>query len=299
VTDMALKYIFYPGCFIPAMLPHVEYSIRYVLNKLNVELQEIPDLSCCPPKITSVGDFKAWLTISARNLALASKHGLDLLTPCNGCFESYFEAKHFIEHRPDLAKDPLDILKKLGLPTKIESNVKHFVEVVYKDVGLNRLSEEIVKPLKGLRVAVHYGCHLFVTSPGGDTWEKPRMMDEILRTLGAEIVRDGLERICCGFVMSTIDDTKAVLERSEIRLRSVKSLDVDCLVTPCPQCLIRFEYSQIKLRSLKNVRYDLPVVHLAELIAIAFGLDPLKMKFDRLHRSPVKPVFEKLVKEGG
>jgi len=296
---MALKYIFYPGCFIPAMLPHVEYSIRYVLNKLNVELQEIHDLSCCPPKITSVGDFKGWLTISARNLALASKYGLDILTPCNGCFESYFEAKHFIEHRPDLAKDSLDVLKKLGLPTKIESNVKHFVEVVYKDVGPDKLSEKIVKPLKGLRVAVHYGCHLFVTTPGGDVWEKPRMMDEILRTLGAEIVRDGLERICCGFVISTIDDTKAVLERSEIRLRSVKSLDVDCLVTPCPQCLIRLEYSQIKLRSLKKIRYDLPVVHLAELMAIAFGLDPLKMKFDSLHKSPVKPVFEKLVKGGG
>ena len=295
---MALKYIFYPGCFIPAMLPHIEHSIRYVLSKLNVELQELPELSCCPPKITSVGDFKAWLTISARNLAIATKYGLDLLTPCNGCFESFFEAKHFIKHRPDLARDTLDILKKLGLPTKIESNVKHFVEVIHRDVGLNKVSENIVKSLSGLKVAVHYGCHLFVTKPGGDVWEKPRMMDEILRTLGVEIVRDGLERICCGFVLSTINDEKAILERSEVRLKSVKSLDVDCLVTPCPQCLIRFEYSQIKLRSMKKIRYDIPVLHLAELLAIAFGLDPLKMRFDRLHRSPVKPVFEKLVKGG-
>ena len=295
---MSLKYIFYQGCFVASMLPHVEYSIRYVLDKLNVEVVELPELSCCPPKITSIGDFKTWLTVSARNLAIATKYGLDFLTPCNGCFESFFEAKHFIEHRPDLAKDSLEVLKKLGLTTKIESNVKHFVEVLYSDVGLDEISKNIVRPLKGLKVAVHYGCHLFVTKPGGDVWEKPRMMDEILRTLGAEIVRDGLERICCGFVISTINDEEAILKRSEVRLKSVKSLGVDCLVTPCPQCLIRFEYSQIKLRSLKKVRYDIPIIHLAELLAIAFGLDPLKMRFDRLHKSPTKKVFENLVKGG-
>jgi len=296
---VSLKYIFFPGCFIPAMLPHVEYCIRYVLKTLNVEIQETPELSCCPPKITSIGDFREWLTISARNLAIADKYGLNILTPCNGCFESFFEAKHFLEHRVDLSRDTIDILKKLGLSHEIKTTVKHFVEVLYEDVGLDKIAEKIVKPLNGLKVAVHYGCHLFVTEPGGDVWKKPKMMDEILRTLGVEIVRDGLERICCGFVLSTINDEKAVLERAEVRIKSVKSLDVDCLVTPCPQCHIRLEYSQIKLRSIKNVRYDLPVLHLAELVAIAFGLDPLKMRFDRLHRSPVKPVFEKLLREGG
>lgn len=289
---MMLKYIFYPGCYISTMLPHVEAAIRFILKKFNVETIELEDLSCCPPKINSIADELFWLTVAVRNLAIAESKGLDILTPCNGCFESFFEARMMYMEGKDLREKVSNILSKLGYKFEGKTKPKHLIEVLYEDVGLEKIKENIVKSLNGLRVAVHYGCHLFVVEHGEDVWKKPKMTDELIKITGAELVKDELERLCCGFVPSTVDDVFSLTYRTEVRLKSVKELGVDALVTPCPQCLMRLEFGQVRLRA--KARYDVPIIHLAELLALALGLDPKKFGFTVYHKSPTKLILQKI-----
>lgn len=288
-----VKYVFYPGCFIPTMLPHVEAAIRFLLNKFNIETVELKAFSCCPPKINSVADEALWLTIAARNLAIAERQGLDMLTPCNGCLESLFEARVMLKERPLLREKIMRTLSKLGYSYEGKTKPKHLVEALYEDVGVNEIKKNVVKELSNLRVAVHYGCHIFADEPGADVWRRPRMVDELVKATGAELVRDGLERLCCGYVPSTIDDEYALIHRTEVRLKSVKETGADCIVTPCPQCLIRLEFGQVRLRT-KGAKYNLPVIHLAELLALALGLDPKKFGFIRLHKVPTRDIIQKL-----
>lgn len=286
------KYIFYPGCYISTMLPHVEVAIRFLLKKFNIETVELEELSCCPPKISGIADELFWLTTAIRNLAIAEKQGLDILTPCNGCFESFFEAKLMYEERENIRTKISTILSGLGYKYEGKAKPKHLVEVLYEDVGLNKIGENVVKPLNNLKVAVHYGCHLFVTEPGEDVWKKPKITDELIRVTGAKLVKDGLERLCCGFVPSTVDEPYSLTHRTEVRLKSVKELGIDAIVTPCPQCLIRLEFGQIRLRA--KAKYDIPIIHVAELLALALGLDPKKFGFITYHKSPTRIITQKI-----
>src|SRR4030042_3330698 len=79
-----LKYLLFLGCVIPYRIPSYEVSARKVLERLGVELVEMPDFNCCGLPIDSV-DHDAMMVLAARNLCLAEQQGLDILTLCPGC----------------------------------------------------------------------------------------------------------------------------------------------------------------------------------------------------------------------
>ena len=151
------KYAFFLGCIAPLRYPGIEKSTRKVAEALGIELVDLNDASCCPaPGVIRSFDKKTWIAAAARNLALAEKEGLEIVTICNGCYGSLFDAAHELAEDADLLKEVNEILAEIGLEYKGTTKVRHFAEVLYNDVGVENIKAKITKPLE-YEVAAFYG----------------------------------------------------------------------------------------------------------------------------------------------
>lgn len=286
------RYSLFLGCQIPLRFASVEIAARKLFQKLDVELVDLKGYSCCPdPVVSRTMDRKMWLTLSTRNLSLAEEVGLDLVTLCVGCYETLAEANAILKHEPETKKEIDETLSSFGRKYEGKVKIRHFVEVLFEDLGISKIKEEVKKPLK-LRAALHYGCHLFRSEEGEDMWRKSEMMRELVRATGAEVVDYGIERLCCGFPSMHADEEFSLKSRLLPKLREIDRAKADCVVVVCPACTIQFETGQVLLRRY-GFKYNLPCIYLSELLALAFGIPSTELSLD-FHRSPVLQLAQRL-----
>jgi len=286
------RYALFLGCQIPMRIPSVEMAARGVFEKLGLEMSDLKGYSCCPePVISRLLDEKAWLTVSARNITLAEELGLDLATLCNGCYETLLEANVILKRDKKMREHVNGILRRYGREYRGAVNVKHIVEVLYEDVGLEKIKEHVAKPLR-IRVALHYGCHLYREPNGGDIMRKPDMMRRLAEATGATVVNYGLERLCCGYPSMQVDEEFSLNQRLLPKLRRIKDAGADAVILTCPACNIQFETGQALLRA-RGIRFDIPCLNLMELLALSFGV-PYENLHLEVHRSPVLQFAKRL-----
>jgi len=286
------RYTLFLGCQIPLRIASVEIAARKLFQKLDVELVDLKGYSCCPdPVVSRTMDRKMWLTLSARNLSLAEEIGLDLVPLCVGCYETLAEANAILKHEPETKKEIDETLSRFGRKYEGTVKVRHFIEALSEDLGIDRIKEEVKKPLK-LRVALHYGCHLLRSEEGEDVWRKSKMMKELVQVTGAEVVDYGIERLCCGFPSMHADEEFSLKSRLLPKLREINKAKADCVVVVCPACTIQFETGQVLLRRY-GFKYKLPCIYLSELLALAFGIPYKELSLD-FHRSPVMQLAQRL-----
>jgi len=280
-----VRYASFLGCQIPMRIPSIEIASKKVFEKIGLEAVDLLGYSCCPePVISRLLDKTAWLAVSARNLALAEELGLDLMTLCNGCYETLVETNEVLKHEPEELHKINEVLKRYGKEYAGKVKVKHAVEVLYEDIGVDKIKQHVVKPQR-IRVALHYGCHMYREPEGGDINRKPNMMKELTRVTGVEIVDYGIERLCCGYPSMQADEEFSLKQRLLLKLRRIKEAGVDAVVLSCPACQIQFEIGQIMLKQY-GVQYRIPCINLMELMAISFGV-PSKDLHLEFHKSPV------------
>ncbi|MEM1507965.1 MAG: heterodisulfide reductase-related iron-sulfur binding cluster [Candidatus Bathyarchaeia archaeon] len=287
-----VRYAFFLGCQIPMRLPNIEIATRKVFERVGLEAVELLGYSCCPePVISRLLDETAALAISARNLTMAEDLGLNMMTLCNGCYETLAEANEILKHDPAIREKINGFLKHYGREFKGNIEVKHVIEVLYEDIGLDKIRSNVVKPQR-MRVALHYGCHLYREYKSPDIMRKPNMMKEIAAQIGAEIVDYGLERLCCGYPSMQADEEFSLKNRLLLKLSRIRGSGADAVVTACPACMIQFEIGQIMLRSY-GIHYNMPCINLMELLALSFGVPYQELRLD-LHRSPVLQLIQKM-----
>lgn len=287
-----VRYASFLGCQIPMRIPSIEIASRKVFEKIGLEAVDLLGYSCCPePVISRLLDKTAWLAVSARNLALAEELGLDLMTLCNGCYETLVETNEVLKHEPEEMHKINEVLKRYGKEYAGKVKVKHAVEVLYEDIGVDKIKQHIIKPQR-IRVALHYGCHMYREPEGGDINRKPNMMKELTRVTGVEIVDYGIERLCCGYPSMQADEEFSLKQRLLLKLRRIKETGADAVVLSCPACQIQFEIGQIMLKQY-GVQYRLPCINLMELMAISFGV-PSKDLHLEFHKSPVLQLAQKM-----
>ena len=177
-----MRYALYLGCTIQSEQYGYEASVRETLPRLGIELEDMEGASCCGfPALNSVSKL-GWHYLSARNLAIAENMGLDVLPLCNGCHLSFVETKHFLEKDPELKGIINMNLEKEGLNYKGDTRVVHLLEVLHDEVGTKKISENVVKPLSGIRLASHPGCHAIRPSDlqRVDDAENPKKLDDLI-----------------------------------------------------------------------------------------------------------------------
>jgi len=287
-----LKFAYFLGCTIPARANAYDAAARQVAKKLDIELVPIEGASCCPPVSIRSLNFKSWITIAARNIALIEKMGLDMVTLCNGCYETLKDANHILRTNKEVKEEVNRILGEVGLEVKANREIKQFTEVLYSDYAKMKLKENMVRELKGLKVAVHYGCHLLRPSKilQFDNSEAPRKIDELVEMIGAESIEWDEKLKCCGAPVLAVNE-KLAMKLTREKLLSAKAAGANCLVTPCPFCGIQFDLFQLKIERTYKEIIELPLLFLPQLLGLSLGIDTEVLGFD-LHRVPLDEIEE-------
>ncbi|HUX98890.1 MAG TPA: CoB--CoM heterodisulfide reductase iron-sulfur subunit B family protein [Candidatus Deferrimicrobium sp.] len=287
-----MKFAYFLGCTIPARANSYDASAQQVAAKLDIEIVPIEGASCCPPVSIRSLDFKSWITLAARNLVLIEKMGLDVVTLCNGCYETLKDANHILKTNENIRNEVNEILEKLGMRVYGVREVKQFTEVLCSDYAKVKLKEKMVKRLDGLKVAVHYGCHLLRPSKISqfDNPEMPQKMDELVELTGAKSIEWKEKLKCCGAPVLAVNE-KLALDLARQKLLSAKEAGAHCLVTPCPFCGIQFDLIQLKIEEIYNESIDIPMLFLPQLLGLSLGIKTEALGLD-LHRVPLDDVLE-------
>jgi len=288
------RYAFFPGCFIQVRLPHIEALSRRILGELGVELVDVEGFTCCPEAVTLSVDKVSWRVMAARNLSLAEELGLDILTLCNGCLYTLRTVNQELKRDEELRGRVNDALSVIDREFRGLIRVRHFAEILIED--LERLKAHVERPLKGLRIACHTGCHIL--SPpeimGFDNPYDPVILDELVEALGAEAVDYDLKTLCCGWTLSTYGSREASERLLASKLNSMRRGGATAIAVICPQCLHQFDVGQASAARRLGVEYRLPVFYYLELLALAMGfsLDEVGYRYHRVRSGEVERALE-------
>jgi heterodisulfide reductase subunit B len=288
------SYGLFLGCTIPARQPSYELSSRKALAKLGIELVDLDKTTCCaPPPIESV-DTKTSLAVAAYNISLAEEQGLDIISLCNGCFQSLGKANSLLKQEDHLRREVNQIIGKAGRTFRGTQEVRHYLQVLTDDVGLAKVKSNVTKPLSNLRVASFYGCHVLRPSSllKFDDVERPRILDDLVEATGAKSVPYRNKLKCCGGLLRGYADDLA-LEIGREKMMNISKAKADCVVTVCPFCFVALDMGQLQMRSRFNEDYQIPVLHYPELLCLALGMDPKELALET-HRTKVDSLLKKL-----
>lgn len=269
-----LRYAFFLGCLIPTRFPQFERLAREVLPEVGIELVDVEGFACCPDPVRfRAADQFAWLVMAARNLALARESGLPVLTLCLGCTLTLTMASHELERNPSLRQQVNEVLADVGHTLDGPVPVRHFLKVLHQEVGLKRLREWVRKPLTGLRIGAHSGCHQ--SNPPeilefGNPFN-PKEMDELLAALGVQVVDYREKALCCGSPLTlagALDDSLSVVKR---KVEDMKRFGAEAVAVACASCFQQLETAQVTAFRKLQTDVQLPVFHYLELLALSLG----------------------------
>ena len=229
-----LKYSYYPGCSLHASAGEYDLSTRELFRHLGIGLTEIPDWFCCGATPAHNVDELLSLSLCAKNLELADSIEGDVAVACAACFSRLKTAQHILGEN-DVKRKQVE--QALDAPLKLDGNVKHLLEILAKDLGLERLAASVNKPLTGLKVACYYGCLLTRPTdvPNLDCAEAPTIMEKIIEAVGAETVAWTHRLECCG-ANFTLSRPGVVIQLTNAILDAAKAAGADCIMVGCPLC---------------------------------------------------------------
>jgi heterodisulfide reductase subunit B len=279
-------YSYYPGCSAEATAIPLGISVPPVAKALDIDLAELEDWNCCgSTPYGSTNKLEAG-AMAARNLALAEKTGLDLVTPCSNCYVVLASLNENLKELPPFREKVNEALGAADLTYGGGVKVRHLAEVLYTDITPEGIASKVTKPLKGLKVAAYYGCQL-VRPNGFDDPESPHSLDELVASLGADAVPWEMKARCCGssLVMSEPDVALGLINKL---LKNAQAHGAQCLVTPCPLCQINLDAYQSQVNSKFKTSYNLPVLFVTQLIGVALGIPAKELALDKNIVSPMR-----------
>ena len=273
------RYLYYPGCSLRGTGKAYEESLLAVFKALNVELEELEDWNCCGATAYMSIDEVSSFALAGRNLAIAEKKKLDLLAPCSACFLVLNKAQRYIKEYPKVAETLEHGFKAAGLEYHGTAKVRHPLDVLINDIGMDQVKACIKKPLTGLKVAPYYGCQIVRSYATFDLMYYPVTMDKLLRAVGAEVVDYPLKTRCCGGSQKgTLPEVG--LSLIHILLKEARRREANIVSTICPLCQFNLDAFQDEA-SKKYGEISMPVVYFTQLLGLAFGFSAKELGLER------------------
>jgi heterodisulfide reductase subunit B len=284
-------YTLYPGCSLEASAIHYTLSLEAVAHELGIKFHEIPDWNCCGSSFSYLGgDLVTETVLAARNLALAEPLGHDIVAPCSACYKVLNNAYHHMKEDPELMAKVNTLLARGGLSWKGTVRVRHLLDVLANDIGVEAIKAKVVHPLAGLKVAGHVGCQTIKPYCEYDSPEAPKALDSLIESLGAKAVKFPLKMKCCGAGL-VVTDMDTCLNLDKAILENAVASEADLVVSPCPMCQMNLEAYQGKINKQYSTNLQVPVIFFTQLMAVAFGLDPKKAAGLQYALVPVKSLL--------
>ncbi len=273
-------YAYYPGCSLSGLGKPYDESLRAVFQHLGLGLEEIPDWNCCgATSYMSVSEEKA-VALAARNLALAEPMHADVVVPCAACYLVLTKAQHMMGEYPALGAKVQKGLHAAGLAYEGKTTVRHPLDILTNDVGLDAIRAKVTQPLTGYRVAPYYGCQIVRPYGTFDDPLRPQTLDRLMAALGATVVDYPLKAHCCGgSLMGTMEDIGVRL--NFLLLKEAKARTANVMATVCPLCQYNLEAYQGKMHRSFGEDARLPIAYFTQLMGVAFGLQPKALGLQR------------------
>ena len=296
-TETPLKRVaYYKGCLASLSAKELDSSTQALSPMVGLELVELESVTCCGAGDIHEAEPDYYLHLNARILAYAEETGADtLLTICNVCTLNLRQANVQLQNDEELLERVNVNLEAVGVPRYRGSvDVRHLLWEIADGEGYELLKQAAHKGLKGLRVAPFYGCQILRPSKllGFEDPDRPWSLERIIEACGGEAIDYPAKVKCCGFPIIQAREEVALGELIQ-PIEQAAEAGADAIVTPCPLCHLSLDAWQSKLRKATGRDYAMPILHLAQLVGVAAGLEEDELKFKR-HVVSVQPVLEKL-----
>lgn len=271
-----MKLGYFPGCSLESGAKEFDASLRAVTARLDVELAEVHDWSCCGASSAHATDHRLAIALSARNLALAEEQGLEkVMAPCAACFSRLATARHELSRDEPLAKQVKPMLSR---PFENRVEVENAVALLQSLIPAIKAK---ASPLSGLKVACYYGCLLLRPPEVAqfDDPEDPSSMEAVVAAAGAEPVKWSRRLECCGGGMS-LSRSGSVVRLGRSILESAKAAGAQAVVVACPMCHSNLDLRQAAMEK-RGDPLGLPILFITQLVGLALKVDPAELGLNR------------------
>ena len=281
-----IKVAYWPGCVSRGFTTELHGSMALVAERLGIELVTLDRANCCGAGVIAEHNQELADTLNARTFALAQQTGLSMMNICSTCQGAQSECQQRLDAdsayrahiNEALSGQGLEYVKDKGGFTN-----KNFLWLLVEDYGLDRLAEQVTRPLSGLRVGPFYGCYVVRPKPRLGYDEHPDRdiyLEKVITALGGEVVDYDGARKCCGFPVITMN-RETSLRQAGTHVGDALDAGADCLVTPCPLCHLNLDMQQPEAAKIVNRDLGLAVLHLPQLVALALGAEPEQLGMER------------------
>jgi succinate dehydrogenase / fumarate reductase, cytochrome b subunit len=302
VSDGILKVAYWPGCVSRGFTPELHGSMALVAERLGIELVELDRANCCGAGVIAEHNTELADTLNARTFALAQQTGLPMMNICSTCQGAQSECQQRLDADSAYRDHVNQALAGQGLEYvngKEGWSNKNFLWLLVEDYGLDRLAELVERPLAGLRVGPFYGCYIIRPKERLGYQEHPERdlyLEQLIETLGGEVVEYDGARKCCGFPVITMN-RETSLRQAGTHLGDALDAGADCLVTPCPLCHLNLDMQQPEAAKVTGRDLGLAVLHLPQLVGLALGAEPSELGMSK-HIASTRWVEERLAAGG-
>jgi len=288
---MSLAY--YPGCTLKTKAKNLEDPAIGSMEVLGFKLEEIPRWNCCGAVYSLADDDLIHQVAPVRNLIRAKEQGKnELVTLCAFCFNTLKRANLLMKDNAE-KRDTLNSFMDEEVDYSGEVKVVHLLEVLRDEIGWETLSRKVKLPLRELKIAPYYGCTLLRPREVAiDSVEKPIILQEFLKALGATPVDFPDATRCCGSYQ-IIGNPSDISEYAWDILSSASNCGAEALVLTCPLCDFNLGQGQKKLVKEHSGFKGMPFFYFTQLLALALGLDPEICRFELNYGEPESFLREK------
>lgn len=268
-------------CPTSIFLKQYESSTDAILEKLGISVVDIEEFNCCGYPLKNI-NYKAHVLSSARNLSLAEKRSMDILTFCNCCYVTLRQVSHLLRDDEPLRKDINTSLEKEGLGYQGGVEIKHLLDILYKDVSIERIREKIIKSFNGLKIAIHYGCHILRPKEHAqfDDPGTSLIFDQLVEMTGAESVSWQTQPDCCGSPVWGVNDDLS-MDLIQKKITDARESGADYLCVACPFCQTQFDRAQKMLQDRRGMNHSIPSILYTQLLGLSLGIDKKSLGIDQ------------------
>jgi heterodisulfide reductase subunit B len=277
---VTVKYAYYPGCSLEKTQRGYDESVRKVFKILGQELVEIDDWNCCGATVYMSVKETVALAVSARNLALAEGMKLDIVAPCSSCFTTLSKTSRIMNSNPEMHRRVNEALAEGGLSYSGRTVIRHPLDILMHDVGIEAILAKQKTNLAGLKIAPYYGCQIVRPDKTFDDHENPVLMDRLFSKCGGQMVYFPMKVRCCGgMLMTTFEETALKLNKELLACATENGADV--IVTTCPLCHFNLEGYQERINATYGTTFNMPILFFTQLLGLVLGATPNELGVTR------------------
>ncbi len=273
-----MDYGYFPGCSLKSTAKEYDDTVRQLCRSFGINLIEIDDWVCCGSSPVHALSEEISLALPLKNLSQAEGQGLkNILSPCPSC-HSHMLCSHAEMEKEGSHRERLQELAGSHYAGSLQ--LKHLVDFLYYDVGIDKIKEKVTRPLTGIKAVAYYGCMTRFPGITFDDREMPTMIDDIVQALGAEALPWSHTTECCGASFS-ISKTETVLRLVGEILEAARLVNAGCIIAVCPLCQSNLDMRQVEIQKKTGEIFNLPVIYLSQLILMSQGSSRQELGFSR------------------